>query len=97
MAFGGVVGGLFIALAAPFGGGNGGSLGDAHQFERQAAVQVGGALAALDFAQLHVSSPKAHRESVMTACESRFSPLPVLTCRTHAARRFSITRLLDSS
>src|SRR6218665_360370 len=39
-----------IALAAPFGGGDGGALGDAHQFQHQAAVEVGGAFIALGLA-----------------------------------------------
>ena len=35
---GGVVGGLLVALAAPAGGGDGRALGDAHQFEGEAAI-----------------------------------------------------------
>ena len=37
-----VIGGLFVALAPPGGGGNGSALGDTHQLERQAAMQICG-------------------------------------------------------
>src|SRR5690606_4702464 len=52
-AYGCLVGGLFVALAPPFGSGNGGAFGDAHHFQREGAVQMGRIAAILDLAELH--------------------------------------------
>ena len=44
-----VVGGLLIALAAPFASSNSSALGDADEFQRQSAMQIGSTLGAVGF------------------------------------------------